>query len=333
MKKATIYDVAKEADVSLATVSRVINNSGTVKSETKQKVIDAIETLGFVPNAVAQGLALSKTTSIALIIPEASFVYISHIINGVIDVGKIYGYQVEVYTTNYNQDEVVQIIETVVKNRIDGIIVVNDELIAEFFGRFNKMNLPIVSIGLKLDDQRVPCVYVDYEKCMHDLIIRIAKQDNKRILFVSSEYNQTMIELMKKGIHTASAKQAALDVSYLKVTDNFETCEAELVEHFDKYQYDFVIGARDSLAIAALNAAKVKGIDVPGKMEIIGFTNSKYAIMSVPKLTTIGFPIYDLGAMAMRLVTKLLSDTDRLDQLQWEVQTHLHIRESTKDGL
>lgn len=333
MKKATIYDVAKEADVSLATVSRVINNSGAVKSDTKDKVMQAIAKLGFVPNAVAQGLALSKTTSIALIIPEASFVYISHIINGVIDVGKIYGYQVEVYTTNYNQDEVLQIIETVIKNRIDGIILVNDELIADFYEHFNSLNVPIVTIGSKIKTNHLPCVFVDYEKLMYDLVVRIAKSGPKDILFVYSEYNQTMISLMIKGIEKAKNEYSHIKISFLAVTDFFETCVEQLETYFSNHKHDLVIGARDSLAIAAMNAIKNRGYQVPDDIEIIGFTNSKYSIMCQPKLTTIGFPIYDLGAMAMRLVTKLLSDTETIEKTQLEVHTYLLIRASTKDGL
>ena len=89
MKRVTIYDVAKEAGVSLATVSRVINGSTVVKEPTRQRVQSAIEKLGYKPNAIAQGLALQKTTTIGLVVPEASFTYTGQIINGLIDVAKI----------------------------------------------------------------------------------------------------------------------------------------------------------------------------------------------------------------------------------------------------
>jgi len=91
-KKVTIYSVAHEAGVSLATVSRVINDSGLVKQETKDKVEAAIVKLGYRPNAVAQGLALKKTTTIALVIPDSSFLYIGKIINGLLDVAMIDNY-------------------------------------------------------------------------------------------------------------------------------------------------------------------------------------------------------------------------------------------------
>ena len=85
MKRITIYDVAKEADVSLATVSRVINGSEVVREDTRIKVQEAIEKLGYKPNAIAQGLALQKTTTIAIVMPAASFFYTGQIINGLLD--------------------------------------------------------------------------------------------------------------------------------------------------------------------------------------------------------------------------------------------------------
>lgn len=88
MKRVTIYDVAREAGVSLATVSRVINDSSVVKPATRKKVEDAIAMLGYKPNAIAQGLALQKTTTIGLIVPDTSFTYTGQIINGLLDVSK-----------------------------------------------------------------------------------------------------------------------------------------------------------------------------------------------------------------------------------------------------
>ena len=94
MKRITIYDVAKEANVSLATVSRVINGSDVVREDTRLKVEEAINKLGYKPNAIAQGLALSKTTTIALVVPGTSIFMTGQVINGLLDVAKIYKYNI-----------------------------------------------------------------------------------------------------------------------------------------------------------------------------------------------------------------------------------------------
>ena len=89
--RVTIYEVAKAAGVSLATVSRVINNQTNVTPETKKKVEDTIARLGYKPNALAQGLATNRTTNIGIIIPDTNYVHIANLLSGMIDIGKIYG--------------------------------------------------------------------------------------------------------------------------------------------------------------------------------------------------------------------------------------------------
>ena len=110
MKRVTIYDVAKEAKVSLATVSRVINGLEIVREDTRLRVNEAIEKLGYKPNAIAQGLALQKTTTIALVVPEASFSYTGQIINGLLDVAKIYKYNIMLHTVSEGIVEIGEII-------------------------------------------------------------------------------------------------------------------------------------------------------------------------------------------------------------------------------
>lgn len=87
MKKVTIYDVAREAGVSLATVSRVINGSSVVRDKTKQKVLEVIERLDFKPNDIARGLATSKTTTIAIVFPQSLFAHVKNMIGGIDDTG------------------------------------------------------------------------------------------------------------------------------------------------------------------------------------------------------------------------------------------------------
>ena len=118
MKRVTIYDVAKEASVSLATVSRVINGSNVVKGPTKDRVQAAIDKLGYKPNAIAQGLALQKTTSIGLVVPEASFTYTGQIINGLIDVAKIYNYNIMLHTITAGITDINDVVEDIIKSRI-----------------------------------------------------------------------------------------------------------------------------------------------------------------------------------------------------------------------
>ena len=150
MKKVTIYDVAREAGVSLATVSRVINGSTVVRDKTKQKVLEVIERLDFKPNDIARGLATSKTTTIAIVFPQSLFAHVKDMIGGIGDTGRTHlDYNINIYTTDDIGDEntVADITERLVKSRVDGAILFNNENIDEMIESIVKYKLPIVVIG------------------------------------------------------------------------------------------------------------------------------------------------------------------------------------------
>ena len=128
-KNVTIYDVAREAGVSLATVSSVINGSNVVKPKTRDKVLEAIQRLDFKPNQIARGLATSKTTTIAIVFPQSLFAHVKDMIGGIGDTSRRLDYNVSIYTTDEIGDgnPIETVIEKVVKSRADGVILFNNE--------------------------------------------------------------------------------------------------------------------------------------------------------------------------------------------------------------
>ena len=132
-KNVTIYDVAREAGVSLATVSRVINGSNVVKPNTRERVMEAIQRLDFKPNQIARGLATSKTTTIAIVFPQSLFAHVKDMIGGIGDTSRRLDYNVSIYTTDEIGDgnPIETVIEKVVKSRADGVILFNNENIDE----------------------------------------------------------------------------------------------------------------------------------------------------------------------------------------------------------
>ena len=119
-KNVTIYDVAREAGVSLATVSRVINGSNVVKPGTRDRVMDAIQRLDFKPNQIARGLATSKTTTIAIVFPQSLFAHVKDMIGGIGDTSRRLDYNVSIYTTDEIGDgnPIETVIEKVVKSDV-----------------------------------------------------------------------------------------------------------------------------------------------------------------------------------------------------------------------
>lgn len=113
----TIYDVAREANVSMATVSRVVNGNPNVKPTTRKKVLATIEQLGYRPNAVARGLASKKTTTVGVIIPDISSMFISELARGIEDIATMYKYNVILSNSDQNKDKELQLINTMYENK------------------------------------------------------------------------------------------------------------------------------------------------------------------------------------------------------------------------
>ena len=194
MKRVTIYSVAHEAGVSLATVSRVINGSPVVREDTRQKVKAAIAAVDYKPNAVAQGLALQKTTSIALVVPESSFNYTGKVINGLLNVAKIYKYNIILHTSTAGINEMNEIIENVIKSRMDGIVVYNDYLKPEELTTLTDYNIPIVYVGNRMSADNICSVYIDYEKAIKNLVSDYLKRGIEDIVLIQDRKSQFMMD-------------------------------------------------------------------------------------------------------------------------------------------
>ena len=330
MKRITIYDVAKEADVSLATVSRVINGSEVVREDTRVKVQEAIEKLGYKPNAIAQGLALQKTTTIALIVPEASFFYTGQIINGLIDVAKIYKYNIILHTATEGISEMTDIIETIIKSRVDGVVIFNDKLNKNELNTLTRYQVPIVVIGNKMSDETIGSVYVDYAKLAFEFVNKYIKKGITDIALVEDRKNPAMIKQIHEGI-TRAFEQSNLNFNqYIEIPKEYRSSYLFLQEYFKNKKHDLVITYRDSQAMAVLNTASENGYKIPEDMEVVCILDSKYNAMARPQISGFKIPDYDLGAVAMRVMTKMLHDEDEVIDKEIELSYIYSPRKSTK---
>ncbi len=330
MKRVTIYDVAKDAGVSLATVSRVINGSDVVKTPTKERVQASIEKLGYKPNAIAQGLALQKTTTIALVIPEASFTYTGQIINGLIDVAKIYNYNIMLHTITEGITSIKDVIEDIIKSRVDGVIIYNNKLDMSEMAELSNFSIPIVVIGNKVKGENVSCVYVNIEKALKELALKYLEEGKTKIAILEDRKNHYSCEQMVKGVKAAFASKGLKFDSYLKIPDTDRTSYAFLSKWLKDHKYDLMIGNRDSQAMAILNAARENNIKVPENMEVVCIIDTKYNSMVRPQLSSFSIPSYDLGAVSMRVMTKMLKNEPDGDH-EIELSYLFTPRQSTKN--
>ncbi|MFV0395087.1 MAG: LacI family DNA-binding transcriptional regulator [Coprobacillaceae bacterium] len=330
--KVTIYDVSREAGVSLATVSRVINGSSVVKDKTKQKVLEVIERLDFKPNEVARGLATSKTTTIAIVFPQSLFAHVKDMIGGIGDTGRHLDYNINMYTTDDIGDDntVEDVTERLVKSRVDGVILFNNEHIDYTISSIQKYGLPIVVIGKKISRKNIGSIYIDVKKAAEEIVGRYLDAGKKDIVYITPEQNLIKSEDVIEGIKDTYKKHGLTfdEGKVITSSGHYDESYPEFVKYFKKKKHEVVFCGYDKDAVAVINAAAENGIDIPNEMEVIGMLNATYSIMCRPTLSSMNVPVYDMGALAVRLLTKFLRE-EEIESKEIPVQYMFIKRDST----
>ncbi|EOE6411430.1 catabolite control protein A [Enterococcus hirae] len=305
----TIYDVAREANVSMATVSRVVNGNPNVKPATRKKVLEVIDRLDYRPNAVARGLASKKTTTVGVIIPDVSNMFFASLARGIDDVATMYKYNIILANSDGNDKKEVNVLNNLLAKQVDGVIFMGHHITDEIRGEFSRSKTPVVLAGSIDPDEQVGSVNIDYTSATKDAVNKLAKNGNKKIAFVSG----ALIDPIN-GQNRLKGYKEALKENNLPYSEGL-IFEAEynfkdgltLVDRIHNSGATAVYVSDDELAIGILDGLLDKGVKVPEEFEIITSNNSLLTEVARPRLTSITQPLYDLGAVSMRLLTKMMN--------------------------
>lgn len=333
MNNVTIYDVAREANVSMATVSRVVNGNPNVKPTTRKKVLEAIDRLGYRPNAVARGLASKKTTTVGVIIPDISSIFYSELARGIEDIATMYKYNIILSNSDQNTDKELHLLNTMLGKQVDGIVFMGGNITDVHVEEFKRSPVPIVLAASVEEQAQTPSVNINYEQAIYDSVQLLVEKGHKRIAFVSGPMSEPINSVRKLAGYKRALEEAVIafddalvaegDYSY----DSGIEALAHLLEQSDKPTA--VIAATDEMALGVIHGAQDRGVSIPEDLEVIGFDNTRLSLMVRPQLTTVVQPTYDIGAVAMRLLTKLMNKEQVDDQIV-ELPHRIEVRQSTK---
>ncbi|GGI64438.1 catabolite control protein A [Enterococcus alcedinis] len=305
----TIYDVAREANVSMATVSRVVNGNPNVKPATRKKVLEVIDRLDYRPNAVARGLASKKTTTVGVIIPDVSNMFFSSLARGIDDVATMYKYNIILANSDGDSQKEVNVLNNLLAKQVDGVIFMGHRITDEVRAEFSRSKTPVVLAGSIDPDQQVGSVNIDYKEATKDAIDALAKNGNKKIAFISGALidpinGQNRLVGYKEGL--AENKLGYSEGLIFESPYSFKDGYA-LVDRLLNSGATAAYVTDDELAIGILDGLVDKDIKVPEEFEIITSNNSLLTQVARPKLSSVTQPLYDIGAVSMRLLTKLMN--------------------------
>lgn len=307
----TIYDVAREAGVSMATVSRVVNNNPNVKPQTRKKVFEAIERLGYRPNAVARGLASKKTTTVGVVIPDISNSLVAEVVRGIEDIANMYHYNIILSNADRKKDKEIRVINSLLEKQVDGLLFMGGTVGEEHVAAFRTSSIPVVLCGTRDENQTIPFVDIDHERAAFDAVSYLISQGHRKVAMISGTlHDQANGYLRYQGYKQALEHHGiSLRDDYVRAGNYHYESGMEATEYFLKLadRPTAIFSATDEMGIGAIHTIQDNGLQVPADISVASVDNIRLSSMVRPQLTTVAQPMYDIGAVSMRLLTKLMN--------------------------
>ena len=309
--RVTIYEVAKVAGVSLATVSRVINNHQNVTEKTKKAVNDAIQRLGYKPSALAQGLANSRSTNIGIMIPSTGYSYVSNMLDGMIEVAKIYKYITSIFITKRTKEDSGAVIESLIKSHVDGAVIYDDELGTDEIRSIQNFHIPLIVVGHDMEGDSLGSIIIEYKDPVMDVVKEHMMSTKEDDVFILDIVNQgKMLDEIRDGL-LDYAKANNRHIETITLNDSYSIVYPAMKEYFKTHRKGYFVAPRDSLATAVVNAALESGLRIPEDIEVLSAIGSKVSYMTRPEISSFSMDMFKVGSVAVRMLTKLLNENEQ----------------------
>ncbi|MBE5833467.1 MAG: LacI family transcriptional regulator [Butyrivibrio sp.] len=309
----TIYDISKKAGVSIATVSRVLNGSSSVKPKTRKKVMDIIDQYGYKPNAFARGLGLNSMKTIGILCADSSDLYLAKAIYFIERNLRENGYNSVLCCTGYELDAKKESLSLLLSQHVDSVVMVGSNFVSSNdeenqYIKDAASSVPIMLLNADFDCPNVYCTLCDDQKATQEVTDALIAMGITDILYL---YNSRSYS----GIKKISGYQTSFIGHDLELKKELQQCfngshedvegvKVFLNELWDKgVHFHAIITSEDFLAIGAMKFAKSKGLNIPKDLQIVGYNNSILTLCSEPDLTSVNNRLED---MCVQLVKTLI---------------------------
>ncbi|SDQ83507.1 LacI family DNA-binding transcriptional regulator [Virgibacillus salinus] len=302
----TIKDVAKLANVSTATVSRVLNSNGYVNSATKERVKQAIEQLNYLPNDVARSLFKGRSKMIALFVPDIMNPYFPELARAVEDVTNRYEYTFVLCNTDDDIEKELTYLSALQQKSVDGFIIVSSTISEE---HISKINAPIVALD-RILSSKLSSVTVNNREGARQAVQFLKSIGCKRIAHICGPEHAGNTKTRLQGYLDEVQDEDWFISSYILPGEfNFEIAKQSTMKLLkDHPEIDGIFAGNDLMGAGALSAAANLGISVPADLSVIGFDGIALGETTTPSLTTMAQPIYDIGSKAAEMLVQQIDD-------------------------
>ncbi len=332
----TIYDVAKEAGVSPMTVSRVINGKRGVKPETREKVLKAIEKLGYTPNSLARSFVLQKTHTIGLIISDITNPFFTTLARGVEDTAMGKNYSVILCNTDEKPEKEQIYLEVLARKRIDGILLASSTGKKSTLKTIFLRNIPLVLIDRKIEGlDNVDVVKGDNVFGAYLLIKNLIDLGHRRIgIILGYKHISTFYERLEGYKKALMEANLPIDDTLIKFGKPSKDSGFKLTMELLNMPNPptAIFGGNNFISIGVMIAIRELGLKIPDDISLVSFDDIEVMSQVYPFLTVISQPAYSMGVIATELLIRRIEDKDKIkEKREIILKPELIIRESVRE--
>ncbi|GIP34699.1 LacI family DNA-binding transcriptional regulator [Paenibacillus sp. J2TS4] len=337
MKKTiTIHDIARMANVSSATVSRVLSNSTyPVSAAKREKILRIAQEVNYIPNLLGKQLKTNTSMSLGVIIPSITNPFYSSVILGIEEIARENQYQVLLCNSHHDPKLEIDYLQTIFEKQVKGLIISSISLDTKLLKSFIDMGLNVIALDQKIDAEGVCQIEFDYLKGGYMATSHLIARGHKKIGYVTAPLNRPSRISIHQGYLNAmqehglepmvrvSEHEHVYDGIY--EFDNGKRLTRELLDLPERPTAIFA--CNDMTAFGVINELANDGIQVPEDMSVIGFDGIEFGKMTTPPLTTIKQPDYEMGRLACKILLEMLGG-GRKSELDMVLQPKLVERRS-----
>lgn len=328
----TIRDVARAADVSVATVSRVFNGKGQVRDSTREHVRRVASQLGYLPNEIARSLSNGRTSTLGVILPVPHGEFFSEIIRGLDEAAQRSEYHLLISSSHHRLEDTEAALR-VLRGRVDGLVIMSPHIEAGLLMERIRAPYPVVFISSEVQAAVCDAFVVQNYEGGRAVTRHLVEEGHRRIAVIKGPDNNLEVRERLRGYHDALAEaglepDAALEFEAAFTQESGYVAARQIIQLDERPTAVFAFN--DYMAIGALRAFHEEGLAVPQDVALAGFDGIPSSLFTCPPLTTVNVPAYDLGR---RVMQRLIAQVDADEPAPAEaisLPTALEVRASTR---
>jgi LacI family transcriptional regulator len=333
----TISDIAKQAKVSAATVSRVLNGSGYVKEETKQRILLAIKEKNYVPSAIARSLSKSETNTIGVIVPDITNAYFGEVIKGISDIAEKNNLNIILFNTDNYLEKEIHAIQLLREQRIKGIIMTpgfgEEKFNEAYIKTIDNLNIPIILVSADIKFTKLNKVLVDNVKGGFDVTKLLIKEGHTKIGIMTGLLSSQPVADRLKGYKKAlKENNIPFKNKYIYYGD-FKLDKAyELTKNLfeEKDRPTALITCSNMMTMGVIKAIKEENKDIPKDLAIVGFDRIDFLNIVGVNITYVEDSPLELGKLSMDMLCDIISNPENKDTRSLVIAPQIIVKGSEK---